>query len=264
MPWFRIGRVDVTTTVLVVLLASIGALIGTVSSAARAAGVLTAPHVFSGEPWRLITWPWIDVLSIWSIFTLVIFWYFGKMLESDLGRDRMASFLVGLWAVVTASHLFASMFLPGSTMLMGLSMIQLLIILLFIMEQPNRPFFFGIPAWIIGAILVGLQVLGLVVRGNAGGLVALLLSLGGGAVWARRYGLLSALPWALPKARAPRAPRPSRAAEAPKPTRNQRRARSDEDRLDELLEKISKEGLGSLSRSEHDELLAIRERRHQR
>lgn len=50
------------------------------------------------------------------------------------------------------------MFLPGSTMLMGLSMIQLLIILLFIMEQPNRPFFFGIPAWIIGAILVGLQV----------------------------------------------------------------------------------------------------------
>lgn len=96
MPWFRIGRVDVTTTVLVVLLASIGALIGTVSSAARAAGVLTAPHVFSGEPWRLITWPWIDVLSIWSIFTLVIFWYFGKMLESDLGRDRMASFLVGL------------------------------------------------------------------------------------------------------------------------------------------------------------------------
>ena len=264
MTWFRIGSLQVTTTVFVALLGAVGMIAGTVSSALLSSAALVPDQLFAGEVWRLVTWPWIDRLSFWGILSLLLFWYFGKMLEEELGRNTMASFLFGLWGILTASHVVAGLLLPGLTILVGLGMIQTLLILLFIMEQPNRPFFFGIPAWAIGAILIGLQIVGLAATSNIGGLVALLLSLGGTAIWARRHGLLTSFP-GLRTGPRPR-PKPKKAPSKPSNRAASRRKveLDDEQRLDQLLDKINATGMDSLSSKERDELQRISERRLRR
>lgn len=262
MHWFRIGRLEVTTTVLVVLLGAIGTLVGALVPPVLNGAMLHVPELLSGEVWRLVTWPWVDRPILWTILTFFIFWYFGKYLESDLGRDRMMSFLFGLWLILTAAHTVAGLMLPGSTILIGLGMIQLLMILLFIMEQPKRPFFFGIPAWIIGAILIGLEVLNNVAMGNAGGLVALVLSLGGTLLWAQRFGLLTGLPrFAQPRPARPKVKAKAKPRRAP---RTPERDLSDDERMDQLLDKINASGFDSLTEKERDEMLRITERRQRR
>lgn len=255
--WFRLGRLQVTTTVFVVLMGLAGTIAGVVVSGLVLVTHFNSAAVISGELWRLITWPLVDQVSIWAVLTLVILWYFGNMLESTLGRNRMASFMIGVAVILTVTHLIAGILLPGNTQLVGLDMIQLIIILLFIAEQPKRPFFFGIPAWVLGAIIVGLQILGLIAMRSWASLFALLFTLGFVAVFARQQGLLSAATWIPGGDR----PRKRRAAAAARPSRRATQAVSDEARMDALLAKISAEGLHSLTKKERAELKKLGERR---
>lgn len=262
--WFRLGRMDVTTTVLVTLLGAVCTVLGAFIPGLLGMTLLVPGLVLGGEVWRLVTWPFVDTIGIWSVLTLAIFWYFGTMVENRLGRRRMAAFLVALWAIITGAHVLAGLVLPGSTVALGLSMFQLVLLLLFIAEEPSRPFFFGIPAWVLGLVIVGLQVLSLISMRNWGALVALALTLALAAVVARQgFGFLSGASWM------PSAPRVRRPAPAPRvPTRRERVAQQrhadDEERIDELLGKISAGGLHSLSKKERAELEQLRQRRRRR
>ncbi len=60
--WFRIGRVDVTTTLLVVLLGAIGTLITTFVPDLGRALLLDPGAVLRGQVWRAVTWPFVDML----------------------------------------------------------------------------------------------------------------------------------------------------------------------------------------------------------
>ncbi len=259
-PWFRIGRLEVTTVVLVVLLAVASGLAWVVSPTLPAWLLYTPGAVADGEFWRLFTWPFANDLSIWTVITLALFWYFGTDLERLIGHTRMVWLLVGMWASLTAAYTLVALVVGGGQGLMSLDYIEFLVLLLWVAEYPRRPFFFGIPAWVIGVVLVGVRVLGMIAGRDGSGLLSLVFSLALVAIIARAVGLLGDYPWIPGRVQpgrpaAGRAPKVSRAS-----ARDASRHASDRERLDALLDQINAKGLNSLSESQRRELLKLRER----
>lgn len=259
-PWFRLGRLEVTTVVLVVLVALASGLAWVADPALPNRLLYTPDAVAAGQVWRLFTWPFANDLSIWTVLTLALFWYFGTDLEGRIGHSRMAWLLVGMWASLTAAYTLVALLPGGGQGLASLDFIEFLLLLLWIAEYPRRSFFFGIPAWVIGVILVGVRVLGLAAARDGAGLLSLLVSFAMVAVVARAVGLLGEYAWIPGR---PKSPRPG-AVRGPRVSRSSARAASrhasDRERLDALLDQINAKGLNSLSESQRRELLKLRER----
>ena len=129
--------------------------------------------MFAGEVWRVITWPFVSPISLWSALGLFLLWYFGTDLERQVGRGPMLTLYAGIWGTLTVVTLLVGLIAPG-TVLAGVSFVQFVVLLLWIAEYPRRPFFFGIPAWIIGAVLVAVQLLSLTAARDLAGLLSLL------------------------------------------------------------------------------------------
>lgn len=257
--WFRLGRLEVTSTIAVVLLGAVGIVVSAFVPGLTALATFIPTSVLNGQVWRVITWPWLDQVSLWSLITLVMVWFFGGDLEREIGRRSMAWLYVGCWAILSILSLGVGLLLGGGFML-GLGTVQLLLLLLWIADNPRRPFFFGIPAWVIGLVIVAMQLLTMISVRSIGSLVSLLASFVLVAVLARSLGLLGDYAW-IPGRRRPRAaavaaPRQSRSA-----ARQERRRTSDAERIDELLDKINAGGIHSLSEAERRELQNLRARR---
>ena len=215
--------------------------------------------LLDGEVWRLVTWPLANSLSLWGVLELFLFWYFGSELEQQVGRRQMVWLLVGMWAALTAASTIAGL-LFSDDWLAGIGLIQFLVLLLWIAEYPSRPFFFGIPAWVVGAVLVGVQVLGMMAYRQAGALLSLVLGLVLTAIVARSIGLLTAYPW-IPGGRPTGRPTTSRAPRVSRADlRAQRERMSDREQLDAILDQINDRGLDSLSAAQKRELKRLRDR----
>ncbi|NLE97988.1 MAG: rhomboid family intramembrane serine protease [Propionibacterium sp.] len=262
--WFRIGRVQFTSTLLVVALGAVGMVLCAFMPSLAMALSFQPQAVLSGEVWRLVTWPLVNLISFWSLLNLVLLWYFGTMLESTLGRNRMLRFYLEMWGALTIATALVGFVLPMSTALWGLRDIQFLVLLIWIADNPTRRFILNIPAWALGAFLLGLQVLTMVATRQWGPLVTLVLALFFVAVAARRHGLLSSLTF-IPGGGSGGSPSKARAKAKAKPSaraqRQQQRHMSDEDRIDQLLDKISAQGIHSLTKAERAELEKLRKRR---
>ncbi len=261
--WFRIGRFEIGT-VLLVAIGAVGSWILWAAAPASAGALLFTPDlVAQGDVWRLFTWPWVNPVSLWALLDVVFLWYFGRDLEAILGRTRMAWLLLGIWASLTVGVSVVWLILGGGAALMGIGFIEFVVLLLWIGDNPTRRFLFNIPAWVVGVVLLALQVLPMIAMGNIGGLLGLLLSLFLVALLAKRLGLLGQYAWipggrvaARPRARkAPRASREVRVA-----LRNQDRIASDREQLDALLDQISERGLDSLTPTQRRELMKLRDR----
>lgn len=258
-PWFRIGRLEVGTVMFVVLLV-VGSWVAWVFNPALPLVLGYSPSALgSGEVWRLVTWPLANELGLWEVLGVFLFWYFGTELEQQIGRRQTVWLLAGIWASLTAASTVAGLLLTDQW-LAGIGLVQFVILLLWIAEYPSRPFFFGIPAWVVGVVLVGVQALGMVAYRALGNLVSLLLSLVLVAFVARMVGLLTSYPW-IPGGRTPaprtrtRAPRMTRAD-----VKEQRRRMTDREQLDAILDQINERGLGSLSAAQRRELTRLRDR----
>jgi uncharacterized protein DUF6576 len=281
--WFRLWTIEVTTTVLVLVLA----IASIIERAIEASGgplqthiLLDPDSVVSGQVWRVATWPiaYPNGIGLLDVFTLFILWYFGTEIESLLGKKKMAWFLalitVGLgllWvAVVELSTSYGQLF--------TLNQIELMVLLVFIAEYPHRRFFFNIPGWVIGVIIVGISVLSYV--GSREWLLLLNFGLGLAltALIARSMGLMSE--WehvpriSFRRSRAPKRPkspkRPKRASGGPtvvqgpwQPTPTPPVSR-DQAALDALLDKISASGMDSLTDGEREQLMILRDRLRRR
>ena len=255
--WFRIGRLEVTSTLAVVLLGAVGMLAGLFVRGLPDLLEYVPDVAFRGQLWRLVTWPLADQIGFWSALNLVLLWYFGRELEAHIGRRRMAALFGGIWLSLTVAATVIALLSQGAR-LAGLGFVEFCILLLWIAEYPTRRFIFNIPAWVLGAFFVGLQVFAFVAVRAWGSLLSLLLSLALVALAAKRAGLLAGYRWipGRPAEDRPRAPRPK-----PAERREHRRRESDEERMDALLGKISAEGLHSLTKAERAELEKLRERR---
>jgi hypothetical protein len=145
----------------------------------------------------------------------------------------------------------------------------------FIMQYPFARFFFGIPAWAIGAVIVGIQVLQYLGNRQSEMIVLLAVTIVLAGLTARSMGLAESLPW-IPKIPYPsgqsrskrRANRGSRGevingpwsatsrsgpvrttSTLPQPPGSMDDPR-DQVELNELLEKIHADGLDSLTSGE--------------
>ena len=274
--WFHLGSIEVTTTVLVVVLAIASVIewafegnLGPVQSHLY----LDPDSVMSGQVWRVLTWPiaYPGGIGLLDVFAIFIFWYFGTEIESLLGKKKMAWFLglitVGLgvlWvAVVQLSTLYGT--------LSTVNQLELMVLLVFIAEYPHRRFFFNIPGWVIGAIIIGISVLSYV--GNRQWLLLLNFALGLllTAIVARSMGLMSE--WrGVPTLKLRRKPKAKRQRRTSGPTVVQGPwqpsgsppVSRDQAALDALLDKISAGGMDSLTDQEREQLMILRDRLRRR
>lgn len=213
--------------------------------------------------WRVLTWVMAGPIGLWPVVTLFFFWWFGTQLERQIGRSRFAWYVTGCTLALAALVMVLSWFTPLYGVLGGLDMLELMVLLTFIAEYPRIRFFFGIPGWAIGAILIAVQILSMLTSRYWFGLLVFVLGMGLCALVARATGLLADYSWlpALGRGR-PRTPR--------RKSRNRRGSTvvtgpwehqsPDQAALDALLDKIHESGIDSLTKAEHSRLLELRKR----
>lgn len=276
--WTRIGQIDLTTTAIMVGLGIASMFLYAASKATAFKLAFIPPFVRDGELWRVVTWPVFNPpTEVWVILTLVFFWFVGHRVEELIGKRRMVTLLAAMTVIPAALvSLFDTTAYTAASA--GLGMLGTGLLVVFVLEYPGAMFFFGIPAWIIAAVFVGIDLLRFL-GDRAYGM--LLLEIGVivvAVVGARLFGLVSHLtfiptlsPRRTTSRRAPRSgggrhgsgevlagPWPAPSAPA-SPDRV-----ADQAALDHLLDKISASGMDSLSRSEKQQLNELSKRLRER
>ena len=283
-PWFRIGEIDIGSAAFLAILCAISVLIyglEPVDKPILRRLALIPDDVWSGQVWRLVTWPLangFDQRLLWTAVAIALLWYFGGRLEEQIGRVRMTVLLVAL--IVLPGIVGTLLDLPTY----GVRSIELAILLIFIAEYPNIRFFFGIPAWVLGLVYVVTDILQISGSRSNDQLLFYLASLVIAAIAARAVGMLSAYPW-IPQIPLPdaltgtRSSGPRRSARGkvrgkrggkprvvegpwspPPPARPSPDTAAAQAELDALLDKISAGGLESLSADEKRRLNELSKR----
>lgn len=207
--------------------------------------------VLKGQLWRLLTYGFchdkFDLLHI--LFNMLMLVWFGQELERRLGSLEFVLFYLASILAGGVTYLFLDLVFATSDPMLGASAATLAILMLYAVWNPWQ----SIRVWGLFPIrvvyLIGLLVLFdlhpvlLMFAGhNVGSGVAHAAHLGGfafGFVYGRRGWALASL-WN-------RLPSSTSKAKDTKPTRQQRKAAESESRVDEILDKVSKQGLQSLT-----------------
>jgi membrane associated rhomboid family serine protease len=276
--WFRLGQVEVTTTVLVTGIAAISIVFNALLPSLLLR-LYFAPGVIS-EPWRVFTWPLANPIGFWPVIGLFFFWYFGSRLEEILGRGRMLRFLIYAWLVHTFFAVIVGMAGTGEPVLAGISVLYYTVILAFVLQHPDLRF--GIPftqisfpAWAAVVVVIAISALQMIAARAVMTILFMAVSWASMAIVGRSMGLFTQVTW-LPNFAIRRRPRTPRAPRATKQSRRERKQsaqvisgpweqeikqhQADRIRLDELLDKISGGGMDSLSEKEKKELKSLSER----
>ena len=263
-PWFRIRSYGVGTTDFVAGVSLLMMVVYAISPTFVSFLALTPSDVLRGFVWQLATWPLANGPSFWTIWNAAVFWFTGRQLERELGKGRFGWMLLG---ITVAGSLLAVLLALGfrvdEPILGGLGTMSMIVVLIFIAENPRMPFFFGIPAWVLGLVIVVLPLLSYVGARYWIGLLHFVLSIVAAAIIAKMAGLLSRyafVPGSMitPKQRTLGQPRKPRRRSEPRPTSgggtvvrgpwvgHEPPAREDEE-MDALLDKIMAHGLDSLT-----------------
>jgi membrane associated rhomboid family serine protease len=282
--WFKAGPIDVTTTAFIVGCGIVSMFVYAVNPDWIANLAFTPQGVRSGRIWQIVTWPLVTVPSIWVLISLFFFWYFGHMVEEMVGRLRYTRLVA---AIVIAPALFVSVTGFISTDVQyGIRLLGLMMLVIFAAEHPEAPFFFSIPAWVVTAVFLGLEVLGYLAGRFWSSLIVLVLAVAISLVTVRQWGFADRLDM-IPRFRTPAHRSPTRSRRGR--VRPAKRGRSGSSRgaarvvdgpwaapsgsaapspdtaalqaeLDALLDKISSGGLDSLSSAEKQRLNELSKR----
>lgn len=260
--WFRAGSIDVTTTAFMVGLAIASMVWYAIDKVSLSKMVFLGALVRDGDVWRVATWPIANPLNdqaIWIILTLVFFWFLGHRIEELAGRVRFTWLLVAMTivpAAITSLISFDSVYAAY-----GLRVLSIGLMAIFALEMPNVSFFFGIPAWVMALIYIVIDALYYVGDRAYEVLVLELLVVAVGVVGARQCGLLSELgfiPHVMGKRSRTARPAKRRKSSGPTVVTGQWGEPAhdplEQAELDMLLDKISANGLDSLSKSEKSRL----------
>lgn len=266
--WFKLGSFDITTTALLVLLGVVSMFVYAASPDLLADLSYVGPYVRDGDLWRLITWPIPNPpTEIWVILTLAFFWFVGHRIEDQIGRKKFTMLILAM-TVLPAAFVTIFDFTANTGFAYGLGVLATGLLVVFALDNPNAVFFFGIPAWVIAAVFVGIDVLRLLGQQMYGQLVLELAVILVGLVGARQYGLVQAMTFIpnLGRSGQRRPPRRRRApAASPRRTATASSvitgpwgatdpAVTDQIELDMLLDKIGASGMDSLTRDEKQRL----------
>ena len=182
-PWFRVGNVDVSTTVLVTAMSVMAMVIWAIEGPARSISKwfwLGGTDVTSGQIWRLLTWPIpygpspVYSPSIWTIITLVIFVWFGSSLEGVMGRRQFTMYLL-MMTVIPALVVTLYETVSGSIGLVtNLRDLEFGVFIGFVLRYPMLKFFGSIPGWVLAGIFVAIEAIQDIGNRNDHGLVVLI------------------------------------------------------------------------------------------
>lgn len=260
--WFKLGSIDVTTTAFMVLAGVASMFWYAIDQESMWKLAYAGALVRDGEVWRLFTWPLVNPPeSVWVVLTLAFFWFVGHVIEDRIGRKKYT--VLVLACTVLPALLVTMIPFDGSAGAYGLGLLGIAFLVVFALDNPGAMFFFGIPAWVIAAVYVGIDVLFNLGNRQYERLVLeiaiIVMALGG----ARQYGMLDDLQF-IPRfgggaAKPARAPKPSRAkggkgkgevVAGPWAPPTAQHSAIEELELNQLLDKISAQGMDALSKTE--------------
>lgn len=273
--WFRVGQVDVTTTVLITAIGVASMFVYAINRSWLSYGVFVPEFVRQGEVWRLVLWPLVNPpLGLWDLIGLVFFWYFGRFVEEGMGRLPYTKMVIAATvipaAVVTLVNAANDPLAMGparwTTASYSVDLLGLAALVIFVTSNPGARFFFNIPGWVIGVVAVGLRLLTATAERQWATLLLLVLVLVVSTFGARQRGLCSELSFIPQLAGSPsggrqrRQPKPRRSSgrvvEGPwkgrettvePPRRSGGLTPLEQAELDTLLDLIADGGIGSLS-----------------
>ena len=159
--WFRVGTLDVNTTNLITGLAVVGFIVYAIDQTLLDYLVLVPNLVFSGQVWRLATWPFANAPDFNSALGLLFFWWLGTSLEGVLGRDRFLRFVLAVILVPSVIiAIYAELTGQSGYPIAGILDLESAVIIAVAATYPNvKTFFFGISFWVIAVVLVGINFL---------------------------------------------------------------------------------------------------------
>ncbi len=196
--------------------------------------------------WQLVTGALLHGGLFHLLFNALGLWFFGRTVEDRLGPRRMLLFCLGATLCASFAYIAWSLARQTVTPMLGFSGALMGILVLVAVWYPNTSvlLFFVIPVrlWVLVVVLIGMDVL---MTLQADSDVAHTAHLGGalfGWITARHGGWFARLGalWASGAARARR-------------TRERHREREEVDlrsEVDRILDKVNREGLGSLNDKE--------------
>ena len=206
--WFRIGTLDVTTTALLVGLGVLSMFLYAVSPTFVSNFFFQTEMVRDGELWRLVTWPLLNPpTSIWVVLTLAFFWFVGHQVEDRVGRVPFTVLIAAMTLIPGALVTILGIDRFGAAAF-GLGLLGIGLLVVFALDNPGAMFMFGIPAWVLAAVYVAIDVLSLTGARRWSQLVMELLVIVVALFGCRQLGLLDNLEF-IPRipAVAPRASR---------------------------------------------------------
>jgi len=246
-PIFTVGQIRVDLTTLLVGVHTLAMVMGAIATAAGF-GVWVTTEVFSpvqlgeGHVWTLLTYPFVHDIrqeGIWFALEMLMFFWFGREVESAIGRKSLGLLYAAL-AVGPALLLAGIAPWVGSGVLAGSGTIHFAIFLAFCALHPGAQFFFGLAARWVGWILLGVYSLTYFAgRDWSGGIqlwATAMLAVG----WVRGGGVS----W--PKISFSKRAKPV----MKKKVSTKKSGLVPLEKVDPILEKISREGMGSLTAAE--------------
>jgi len=273
-PWFRIGNLDVTTTVLVAglgLISMFVSAIETVNGPILNALSLEPSAVFRGQIWRVVTWPIPNDPNLWNFLLIAVFVMLGSQLEQVMGRRLYSVYLGALVLIPALAALLFYAFTNRAGWAEGLRLVELGVLCGFALRMPNVRFFGVIPAWILAAVIVVINLLQLASFRGGYEAFMLVIVVAVALIGLKSLGFADEADW-LPSVPLPAAalgasgysntPKQGRTLrkrkkrrrkshlESVPPTSAPRRGemtKADRDEMDAILDQVSEEGLDSLN-----------------
>lgn len=225
--------------------------------------VYSSTAVAHGQIWRLVTYAFVAVPSVWFLFEMLMLWYFGREVENGLGWKRFAILYAGL---ILLGPLLLQAFGYGGIpqTFAGAQELNFAIFAAFVAMHPAAQFFFGVAARWVFLGLLAISVLQRLADHKPAEVLVLLSSSLLAILLMRRAGFDEPLlgerfRWAVPGRRragsgfsvmkggvagaaSGKAGRGKTTPDVP--------SSDPEQEMDRLLEKISRHGIGSLDDSE--------------
>jgi len=250
-----VGRIPVYATTIIVALyvvSMVGVAIALASGAEAGLGKLTfntESVLRGGELWRCLTYAFVNPPDPWFIISLVMLYIFGRDVEQHLGRKGFIRLYLG-FLLLGPSLLLAASLVSRQSLSITQSWANFAVFLSFAALYPGAQLLFQITAKIFALVLLGISVLQLL-AGRQWVEMMVLLATAFLAYYAIRHGsalnldFISRLRPVSGRSKIPRL----RVVKSPddEPVDPHRI-------IDPLLEKISQNGLSSLTRREREQL----------
>jgi len=259
---FRLGKYPVTIVGLVILLEVLGMVLVVVTQTQIISAVGFSVEAFmQGQVWRMLSYPFFTPLSLNFLIGVVFFLQFGKVVEADLGRTAFIYLLGALLLLPPFLLVLCHMLgLNASYNLFGNHMLHLAVFSSFCVMYPNLPSFFGIPIKWFGLVFVSISILQPLQSGLTG-LAVTILGTVLTSLWFVQYKGLSVInlfPQQKVRPRSKKRPKKiikmPKKSSAPQSKLKPRAYIPSDTEIDAILDKISKNGIHSLTPEERETL----------